>query len=123
MPEGHSNRLSLTDEQIAFFMDNSYLILRDVLDLDLCAQARDRMWSSLPEGVHLKREDPKTHMAGHNYSDVIRQAGLYDFTRTDLDTCRLDPPQENMWRDWSADVADNEAGYSAEFARSQGLQT
>lgn len=324
MNKSTSNRLSLTDEQIAFFKDNGYLILRDVLDRDLCAQARDRMWASLPDGSHLKRDDPATHvgpftdeeasdnplhirldnrwqlrepgteqflidlvynddlcnvaeqllgkgmlepptpggapmgsqgnawpggptdpaisdgvrgiyltlpykdktrkpdyahtdghpfnlgvvgligdvppdggsfkvwpkshqrlyptfqmqydqpripyyehlpsfkgliqspayeaemkavmadtppvdchgkegdvvlwhhrlahMAGHNYSDVIRQAVLYDFTRTDLDTCRLDPPQENMWRDWSEDIECNEEGYSAEFARSQGLE-
>lgn len=324
MPDNSSNRLSLSEEQIAFFKDNGYLILRDVLDKNLCARARDRMWGSLPEGSHIKRADPATHvgpfrddetsdnplhirqgnrwqlreagteqflidllysddlcnvaeqllgkdmlqpptpggepmgsqgnawpggptdpaisdgvrgiyltlpyadktkkpdyahtdghpfnlgvvgliddvppdggsfkvwpkshrrlyptfqmqydqpripfyehlpshkgliqsreyeaemkevmadtqpvdchgkegdvvlwhhrlahMAGHNYSDVIRQAVLYDFTRTDLDTCRMDPPQENMWRDWSEDVECNEVGYSAEFARSQGLQ-
>ncbi len=61
------------------------------------------------------------HMAGHNFSDVIRQAVLCDFSRTDLDTCRLDPPQDNMWRDWSEAVNECEADYSAEFARTQHL--
>lgn len=61
------------------------------------------------------------HMAGHNYTDVIRQAALYDFTRTDLDTCRLDPPQENMWRDWSPELNESDGHYSAEFAKSQML--
>lgn len=324
MPETQSNRLSLTGEEIAFFKDMGYLILRDVLDRDLCARARDRMWGALPEGTHLKRDDPATHvgpftedersdnplhirqgnrwqlreagteeflidlmynpdlcnvaeellgkgmlepptpggepmgsrgsawpggptdpaisdgvrgiyftlpyadrtrqadyahtdghpfnlgvvglindvppgggsfkvwpgshsrlyptfqmqydqpripfydhlpshkgliqsreyeaemkammedtapvdchggegdvilwhhrlahMAGHNYSDVIRQAVLYDYTRTDLDTARMDPPQVNMWRDWSEGVGANEAGYSTDFARSQGIK-
>ena len=44
------------------------------------------------------------HMAGHNYSSRMRQAVLYDFCRTDLDRARLDPPQEDMWRDWSPQV-------------------
>lgn len=61
------------------------------------------------------------HMAGHNYSDQIRQAVLYDFTTTDLDKNRLDPPQENMWRDWSAEVQGNNGGYSEAFARAQRL--
>ena len=57
------------------------------------------------------------HMAGHNYSDVMRQAVLYDFSRTDLDRCRMDPPQENMWRDWSEEVRNTNCGYSVELAR------
>ncbi len=59
------------------------------------------------------------HMAGHNYSDKIRQAVLYDFTRTDLDTCRMDPPQENMWRDWSEKLQKSDNSYSQEFAKTQ----
>ena len=50
------------------------------------------------------------HMAGHNTSGVMRQAVLCDFSRTDLDTCRMDPPQENMWRDWSQEVQATECG-------------
>ena len=56
------------------------------------------------------------HMAGHNYSGVMRQAVLYDFSRTDLDRCRMDPPQENMWRDWSDEVRNTDSAYSAELA-------
>ena len=318
-----SNRLTLTPEQTAFFKENGYLVLRDVLDRNLCAQARDRMWASLPEGSHLKRDDPDTHyapfpdhetsddplyirrnerwhlreasteqflidliycpdlcnvaeqllgegllqppvpdgepmgsrgpawpggptdpaigdgvrgfywtlpdrsktanvdtahtdghpfnlgvigvlndvpedggaftvwpgshrrlyptfqlqydqpripyydhmpslkgiinppeydaelkaikedtqavvchgkegdvvlwhhrlahMAGNNNSDIIRQVVLNDFNRKDLDTCRLDPPQTNMWRDWSSEVNDTAVSYSVEFARDQGI--
>ena len=61
------------------------------------------------------------HMAGHNYSDVIRQAILYDFTRVDLDACRLDPPQDNMWRDWSEELQVSGTEYSKAFAQSQRL--
>ena len=51
------------------------------------------------------------HMAGHNYSSNIRQAALYDFCSVELgDFWRkervptpimLEPPQANMWKDWS----------------------
>ncbi len=61
------------------------------------------------------------HMAGHNYSKSIRQAILYDFNRSDLDTCRMDPPQKEMWRDWSEEVKQNQGEYSREFARAQHL--
>ena len=61
------------------------------------------------------------HMAGHNYSHQIRQAVLCDFSRTDLDTCRMDPPQENMWRDWSEAVQMAGENYSDEFALGQHL--
>ncbi|MCZ6890372.1 MAG: phytanoyl-CoA dioxygenase family protein [Gammaproteobacteria bacterium] len=61
------------------------------------------------------------HMAGHNYSPVIRQAVLYDFSTTDLDRNRMDPPQDDMWRDWSQDVQRTDGGYSAELARDQRL--
>ena len=61
------------------------------------------------------------HMAGHNYTNKIRQAVLYDFSRTDLDTCRLDPPQDDMWRDWSDELRSSTCSYSEEFAASQRL--
>ncbi|MDA1301965.1 MAG: phytanoyl-CoA dioxygenase family protein [Proteobacteria bacterium] len=44
------------------------------------------------------------HMAGHNYSGVMRQAVLYDFSRTDLDQRRAIPPGEDMWQDWGPQV-------------------
>ena len=61
------------------------------------------------------------HMAGHNYSETIREAVLYDFSRTDLDLCRLDPPQADMWRDWSEETRHADVVYSDDFARSQRL--
>ena len=40
------------------------------------------------------------HMAGHNWQpETLRVAVLFDFSCSNLDTARADPPQENMWRD------------------------
>lgn len=61
------------------------------------------------------------HMAGHNYSDTIRQAVLYDFCKTDLDEARTRAPGPNMWRDWSDEVNSAGTDYCVEFARSQNL--
>lgn len=61
------------------------------------------------------------HSAGENHSSVIRQAVLADFNRTDLDRLRPDPPQADMWRDWSDAVRQSEGIYSAAFAASQRL--
>lgn len=40
------------------------------------------------------------HSGGHNRTRRIRQAVLYDFKRTDLESKLQSPPQENMWADW-----------------------
>lgn len=61
------------------------------------------------------------HMAGHNYSSVIRQAVLYDFCKTDLDEARTRPPDDDMWRDWSDALKSAGSEYSAEFAAAQNL--
>lgn len=63
------------------------------------------------------------HMAGHNYAQppTIRQALLYDFCKTDLDTTRLDPPQADMWRDWSAELRTADVPISAALASQQRL--
>ncbi len=61
------------------------------------------------------------HMAGHNYSEKIRQAVLYDFTKKDLDSNRAKPPQANMWKDWSEALNNAPDTYSEEIAKSQRL--
>lgn len=61
------------------------------------------------------------HMAGHNYTNVIRQAVLCDFNRVDLDKLRLDPPQKDMWRDWSDELQASNDSYSNEFSKLQRL--
>jgi len=63
------------------------------------------------------------HMAGHNYTDVIRQSVLWDYNRADLDQLRADPPQDNMWRDWSEQLQANNTHYSDAFARTQLLNS
>jgi len=61
------------------------------------------------------------HMAGHNYSNIIRQAVLYDFSKTDLDEARTRPPDGDMWRDWSAELRTAGTHYTKEFAQTQNL--
>ena len=61
------------------------------------------------------------HMAGHNYSHVIRQAVLADFWKPDLDSYRMTPPTEDMWQDWSGAVRNSDGRYSAAFAAAQRL--
>ena len=61
------------------------------------------------------------HMAGHNYSNVIRQAVLADFWKTDFDTCRMEPAQGDMWRDWSEALQTSDGRYSDAFAEAQRL--
>lgn len=48
----------LTVEQMQFFRDNGYLILRDVLEPALMAQTRDAWWDAAP--ADLKRDDPES---------------------------------------------------------------
>ena len=48
---------ALTSEQVDFFRDNGYLILRKVLDPELMAQTRDAWWDVAPK--ELKRDDPE----------------------------------------------------------------
>ncbi len=61
------------------------------------------------------------HMAGHNYSDVMRQAVLYDFCKTDLDVARTIPPDNDMWRDWSEALQEAGTDYSADISADQNL--
>ena len=63
------------------------------------------------------------HMAGNNYATppTIRQAVLYDFCKTDLDTLRLTAPQEDMWQDWSDEIKAADVPISKQFAAEQKL--
>ena len=47
---------ALTVEQVNFFRDNGYLVLRNVLDPALMAQTRDAWWDAAPP--ELKRDEP-----------------------------------------------------------------
>lgn len=54
--------MRLTSEQVTFFKEQGYLILRGAMDPSLCAAARDRLWDCLPAGSMLVRDDPSTHI-------------------------------------------------------------
>lgn len=90
-------------------------VIEDTEPVDCCGEAGDVvLW-----------HHRLAHAAGHNRSSVIREAVLSDFARTDLDSCRADPPQADMWRDWCDALARAshapENGYSAAFALDQRL--
>ena len=61
------------------------------------------------------------HMAGHNYTDVIRQAVLADFWTDDLDHLRTTDAQGDMWQDWSTEVQRAALSYSEPFAKKQNM--
>ena len=60
----------LNEDQLAFFKKNGYLILEEVLDPELCRQARDLLWSTLPEKSKIKRNDPLTHLGPFDEMDI-----------------------------------------------------
>lgn len=45
----------LSVDEIGFFKEYGYLIKRNVLDLELCAQARDALWEGLRDDCPMKR--------------------------------------------------------------------
>ena len=84
-------------------------VIEDTEPVDCCGEAGDVvLW-----------HHRLAHAAGHNHTDVMRQAVLYDFTKTDLDDCRRDPPQDEMWRDWSEALRASEGTYPAAMDRTQ----
>ena len=48
----------LTEDEIRFFKTNGYLIKRGVMDPELCARARERLWDDPPPSM--KKNDPDT---------------------------------------------------------------
>jgi hypothetical protein len=63
------------------------------------------------------------HMAGHHRGAQasIRQALLFDYNHVDLDEQRLDPPQDNMWRDWSNELNLADEPIPHHFLAGQGI--
>ena len=49
---------ALSVEQVEFFRDNGYLVLRDVLEPALMEQTRDAWWDAAPP--ELRRDDPES---------------------------------------------------------------
>ncbi len=44
------------------------------------------------------------HMASPNTTSRIRQAVLYDYLKQDIEQTQEEPPQKDMWRDWSEEM-------------------
>ena len=61
-------------------------------------------------------------MAGHNYSNTIREAILADFWNDQLNENRTKPSTREMWDDWADEVKNSSEEYSIEFAREQRLE-
>ena len=61
------------------------------------------------------------HASAPNHRDRIRIAVLADYSRIDLDAARSDPPQPDMWRDWSDELRVSDGRYSQQFVREQRL--
>lgn len=70
----------LTSEEIQDFVTNGFIIKRGVLDPELCATARDRLWAG-NTSCHLRRDDPETWVGGLPESDRLSTPdGLNDRT-------------------------------------------
>lgn len=50
----------LTSSELAFFARHGCVVVRGVLDPQLCAHARDRMWAFAPPHGRLQRDDPQS---------------------------------------------------------------
>ncbi|MFT5210847.1 MAG: hypothetical protein ACI9CE_002578 [Flavobacterium sp.] len=63
------------------------------------------------------------HMAGTNTCEppCIRQAVLFDFSKTDLDSMRLAPPHEDMWQDWGPELQEADVPVTRQLAAEQRL--
>jgi hypothetical protein len=61
------------------------------------------------------------HSASTNRSDQLRQAVLYDFRLQDLPEVGVEPPPEDMWRDWSPEVQQAPRQWSLQVAEEQRL--
>ena len=63
-----SNRIS--DDGVAFFKENGYLLIPGALPLELCDEACDLRWSRLPAGSDMRRDDPNTHLGPFSARDT-----------------------------------------------------
>ena len=66
----------------------------------LCVRGPPIISELIPE-LALMDSHRTAHMAGQNYSQLIRQAVLFDFIKKNVDD---GPPPEDMWRDWSDEL-------------------
>ena len=70
MEKDNSDKLKLSTEEISFFKDCGYLIVRGVLEREACAKARDMVWGTLPQDVRLKRSNKNTHFGPFKDNEI-----------------------------------------------------
>ena len=72
----------LSVDEIAFFREYGYLIKRKVLDLELCAQARDALWVGLPDGCPMKKWVAPRPQCGGADTDTDTDTHTHTHTHT-----------------------------------------
>ena len=65
---------TLTPAELAYFARHGCLVKRNVLDKQLCAHARDRMWAFAPEHGRLQRGNPASWIGPFPEEDVESHA-------------------------------------------------
>lgn len=68
----------LSSEQVQFFKENGYLILRGVLDPTLMERAREALWAGAPE--QLQRDDPDTWIGPFDENSDDPESLRYEYT-------------------------------------------
>ena len=91
------------------FLEESKKVIEEIEPVDTCG----------PAGSVVFWHHRVGHGSSPNLTQQIRTAVLADYSRTDLDACRADPPQANMWRDWSDAMKHLNGSYSESFAQKQ----
>ena len=85
--QGESSVVTLSRKNIRFFKDNGYLIRRKVLDPDLMARARDRLWDGAPPDID--RDDPESWIG------TLEKPPDYNNTRDGCYWCYREPGNED----------------------------
>lgn len=70
--------MTLSNEDIQFFMDQGYLIKRGVLNPDLMAQARESLWANAP--AELDRHNPDTWIGPFKETSDERDSVRHGYT-------------------------------------------
>ena len=86
----------MTPEELRFFRDEGYVIKRKVMDEELMAQARERIWQNLPPGID--RDDSSTWRAPAKALNDVKREKLPRTIETDysFDGWALpNPPSHN----------------------------
>ena len=108
VPPGGGSFMVWPGSHTAFYPTFTSQYLRD--KTEEYEQVRERFDQQTPVDTHGQAGDivfwhhRLGHMASPNTSRQLRQAVLYDFVKTDIEQTQQEPPQEDMWRDWSDEM-------------------